>query len=433
MTTSSEIRTASRAASAGRPVRLLIAAVTAAGLAMLPQAPGALAQGRSATGRVAPASATITAHTGKFWAGSNPIALRGLNIVAPCCSAPWFDQLATYKMNFVRIRFHWDELEPTHPDLAGGVWTHHWNQAYLDKVKQIVNLATQDGMYVLIDNHADGDTFWNWPSWLYQASYNSHGITYPQTNDGASQAATDFWTDDLRQQFAKEYWTYVGKQFKNIPGIAGYEVMNEPSVGTMPNAHASTQLMVDVMRDMATSIRAADPARTIFFMTRSGYTPGLTFADLSGWSALGNVAFDAHDYFGGRWGTGLEGNPKNAEYEEFFQNLYSGTVHGQKAKDPDRALGAEPYHGTTLGQERWITHKMDALTPLGIPLLIGEFGTDGSQDPGTFQFYGTITSAMNDLGVSWSISGIYGVLGFLDKDTSNLMPWGSIIVDAAKA
>src|SRR2546421_11974942 len=118
----------SGAASCRRSVRLLVAATTAASLWFVPQATAASAQAQRSGTRVPAATAAITAHDNKFWAGSNPIKFRGLNIIPPCCSSYWFDQLAGYKMNFVRIRFHWDELEPTKPKLVGSTWQHTWNQ-----------------------------------------------------------------------------------------------------------------------------------------------------------------------------------------------------------------------------------------------------------------------------------------------------------------
>jgi hypothetical protein len=66
--------------------------------------------------------------------------------------------------------------------------------------------------------------------------------------------------------------------------------------------------------------RAIDPARVIVFTTRAGYGPGVQNADLSGFvslagSPVGNCAFDLHDYFGARWGDGINENPTNPACE----------------------------------------------------------------------------------------------------------------------
>src|SRR5438128_1816331 len=83
-------RTGSAVSHRGRGVRVLVAAAMAASVGILPQAMG-VAQAAPAAVRVPPAMAAITAHDGKFWAGTNPIKLRGLNIIPPCCSVTWFD------------------------------------------------------------------------------------------------------------------------------------------------------------------------------------------------------------------------------------------------------------------------------------------------------------------------------------------------------
>src|SRR5207247_87557 len=126
------------------------------------------------------------------------------------------------------------------------------------------------------------------------------------------------------------------------PGILGYEVLNEPPRGNLPASMDTVQTCLDVQLSVATAIRAADPARTIFFTTYAGFGPGTQDADFSGWQQLGNVAFDMHDYFGARWGDSLVENPDGSGYHVGMEPVYAMTTDG-----------TSPYIGTTNSQVRY--------------------------------------------------------------------------------
>jgi hypothetical protein len=316
-------------------------------------------------------------------------------------------------------------LEPNPPTKnLDGTWTHRYDPVYAQQIKDAIVLNRLFGIYSLLDNHPCTDnigcSFFGYPIWLYQAPYNSKATTYSQTADGAMKANTDFWSDALRQRFVTDLWEFLAGQLVQTNGVLGYEIMNEPQKGSLPNQHTTTQLLLDWQLGVAQAIRAIDPARVVVFATRAGYGPGLATADLSGWRALagtpvGNVAFDLHDYFGGRWGDGLVENLENPEYQETVSILFDHVL--------DDAAG--PYIGTTEGHVRFVGQAVQRLGD--IPLLVGEFG-DEADDPGILVYFGTTTSAFNYLGVSWAAS-YGGRVGILAAD-GTLTPWGRIVVDA---
>jgi aryl-phospho-beta-D-glucosidase BglC (GH1 family) len=370
-----------------------------------------------------PATGQPTAHDGKFWLGSQPLTLEGTNARWPCCDASEFSTIRSWGMNVVRLQFSWSRLEPNPPiQNVDGTWTHTYDLSYLDSFASSVGRAQQAGLYVVINNAGCQCSYFLYPDWQYLSPYNSHHLTYPQTAQGAALAAADFWSDPLRQQFMVDALKRMVTRMKTVAGIAGYEVLNEPMQGILLNSAATTQTILAWQLSAARAIRAVDPPRIVFFTTRSGYGPGIRDADLSGFAQLGNVAFDAHDYFGGRWGTGQVENPEAPDYHQALQTMYNNTI-----TDND-ALPAFPYIGTTAGQVRWVQNHLDGLSQWGIPLFVGEFGNRG--DLGALPFWGSVTAALDATGVSWASSKYDGFNGFMNLDGTQ-KPWAYLVIDAA--
>ncbi|HYU58259.1 MAG TPA: cellulase family glycosylhydrolase, partial [Actinomycetota bacterium] len=282
-----------------------------------------------------------------------------------------------------------------------------------------------NGMWTLIDNHPNWLSAFRYPDWQYTAPYNSHDKDYPATLEGSQEAETDFWTDDLRQQFVDEMWRYLAALVGDEPGVAGYAPMSEPEPGNLPYVHTTTATILDWQAKQSLSIRAVDPDAIIFFTTRNGFGPGLPTADLSDYTAMGNVAFDLHDYFGARLGSGLgPTDPASPNYMEGRQAIYAASDDGSGNEHP------YAYTGTVDSQIRFLKSHMKYLKPLGIPMYVGEFTTDGSVDPGVFLFHGTVTSALNQLSLSWTVSNYWGPLGVVSAPGGPLNPWGCILVEA---
>lgn len=375
------------------------------------------------------ADGQITAHDGKFWLGSQPIVLRGINFNAdPEPEPEHLAQIASWGMNFIRIDTHWDQLELVPPTYVAGRWVHVYDPIYLQHIKNTVNMAYDHGLYVMIESSScSACSYFGWPWWQFTSPYNSHGVTYQQTEEGKLQAQTDFWSDDLRQEFMIDELEYLATQLRGLPGIIGYEPLNEPKAGNLPIEHATTQLIVDWQLTAADAIRDIDAPRVIFFLTRAGFAPGISEVDLTGWVALGNVAFDLHDYFGGRWGDGHGGeNEGDPTYHELIQNLFNHVLN----EEEETGLQYD-YGGTTQSQVQFIGAVKTVLEEWGIPLVVAEFG-DFTYDPGVYQYFGTITSALNHLGVSWAATAYIGPLGIVNTD-GTLRPWAQIVIDAAGA
>jgi aryl-phospho-beta-D-glucosidase BglC (GH1 family) len=370
----------------------------------------------------------VTAHDGKFWIGSTQILLHGINASPIAMSQGQNDltdadyaTIASWGMNFVRYRVRWSYFEPTAPTKNGSVWSHSYNTNAVQTLEDQIALAQAHGIYVLIENYCGPPCYGNgWPDWLYQAPNNSHGREYTD----ATSANTDFWTDGLQQQFNKAWMTFLAGQLAATPGVVGYDILNEPNQGTYADGSSTTQMMLSTEYQLAQAVRAADPARVIFFQARGPMGSGLPNANLSTGSspfaAMGNVAFEVHDYFGGAWGQGISMDPADPLMGEHSQDLLNFTL----------TPGVPPYVGTTASQVRFTQVYTDKLSPLGIPLLIGEFAGQGEDEPNILGLFGTMCSAFNDQNVSWAAQSYNGANTVFKSDGTE-EPWVAVLESCA--
>jgi hypothetical protein len=361
----------------------------------------------------------LTAHDNRFWAGNDPVTLHGTTTFYGQTEARTFAMIKGWGMNVVRIRMHWTLLEPLPPVKVAGVWIHVYDPVYLQRILNAVNWAHQNGLYAVVVNYPHRLYYFQFPNWMYTHQYNAHGIDYPRTPEGLLQAQTDFWTDDLMLQFMGDMWKWVAGQFAANPGVAGYEILPEPRLGNLPATQQSTQLMLNGMLGMARKVREADPDRVIFFMSRAGKDFCIAHCDLSGWLALGNVALDLHDYFGGRYGSGVTSDPNDPGYDESMQALYASVAN------PWDLRGSPNYIGNTLSHARFLQFTLDSAAKWGIPVLVGEFGDHTDSDHGTARFLGNVTQAASRVGISWCAN----IDSIVNKQL-DLLPYGWIVLQA---
>lgn len=128
----------------------------------------------------------------------------------------------------VRLPVAWSRLEPT----RGVV-----DQQYLQEVADTVSLVEQHGMYVVLDMHfldwgpryggsgaprwatlpgVPDAQWWPWDSWRRHLS--------PAVN----AAYTYFWLAPDWQADFDMVWQKLARRFRDDPGVAGYDIFNEP-------------------------------------------------------------------------------------------------------------------------------------------------------------------------------------------------------------
>ncbi len=150
-----------------------------------------------------------------------------------------FDSIRSWGMNAVRLGIFWDGIEPK----PGKI-----DSAYLKELDQRIAMAKKAGLYVLLDMHQD----------LYSEQYNGDGAPAwaclddgrPNTVKGGSwddayftspaiQTAFDYFWENKKtedgvglQDHYLQAWKAVAKRYVDNPTVIGYDIMNEPFIGS---------------------------------------------------------------------------------------------------------------------------------------------------------------------------------------------------------
>jgi len=255
-------------------------------------------------------------HAGRWItdAGGRVVVMHGANLVykvAPFYPAagPFGPSDAAFLRSLgftaVRVGVLWEALEPR-PGF--------YDDAYLNRIANTVDLLRRHGIVSLLDFHQDqynemflGEGF---PTWSVQDDgLPNPPIAFPagyETNPAVQRAFENFWADKpgpsgvgLQERYAAA-WAHVAKRFRGNRSVLGYEIMNEPFPGSdylsciSPGCPASDAQLTSLERKVDRAIRSVD-ARTLVF-----YEPYVTFnfGYPDGVGALGDprAVFAWHDY-----------------------------------------------------------------------------------------------------------------------------------------
>ncbi len=152
--------------------------------------------------------------------------------------ADTFADMKKWGLNCIRLGIIWDGLEP-----KPGVY----DESYLKGIDQRIAWAKENGLYVILDMHqdlfsvrfADGA-----PEWATLTNDQPHIHNSPVWSDAyftspAVQKAFDnFWNNapapdgiGIQEHYARA-WAHVAKRYADEPTVIGYDLMNEPFVGS---------------------------------------------------------------------------------------------------------------------------------------------------------------------------------------------------------
>ena len=125
-----------------------------------------------------------------------------------------WDYVQSKGIKLVRLVIAWEDLQPT---LSAAL-----NTTYLASIKTAVAAASARGIRVIIDLH-------NFGGYVSSAAWGSSINTVG--NGGVPAAGVNFLGDGTltSAQFV-DLWTRIATAFVGNPGLAGYEIMNEPSI-----------------------------------------------------------------------------------------------------------------------------------------------------------------------------------------------------------
>ncbi|KAF9288966.1 hypothetical protein BGZ74_000813 [Mortierella antarctica] len=225
-------------------------------------------------------------------------------------------------INSVRLGVHWAGVEPVRGQ---------YNQTYLNIMDGIIKRFQDNGIYTLVDQHQD---VWaaqicghGAPLWFVKKDWvqENHRFPVPQkstpfpvdANGVPSDAdcnsidwATSYLNYGVGNAFGRlynnydglgdawaAYWKTVATQYKDLPGVMGYDLMNEPWVGdhmadpTLLVPGNGDKNMEPLWNKGNAAIRTVDPTTIVFF-------EGSTFDILSGFNNVpgGDGSKTAHSY-----------------------------------------------------------------------------------------------------------------------------------------
>jgi hypothetical protein len=320
-------------------------------------------------------------------AAGHAVILRGLN-AGPSDPAV-YEQAARFGVNFVRVPVYWSAIEPQ-PPRAG---VHHYDRAALASLDRELLFLRRRGVMALIDLHQ-----FHWspyftdpsggtapgqaggiPAWLYV------GGRYPRTLAGRAQATAAFYGSRAATADYAAFAGMLAARYRRFANVLGYEILNEPPVGTLPDTHATTQRLIAWEARIRAAIAARDPERTVFFMLRGGDDLGFKHADLRPFGSLRHLALDLHDYYAGNCASGYSRDGErplctNAKTYLSPESAYTGTLTAQLS-----------HVGAVLARTRaW-----------GIPLLIGEWGAPLGE-PGMSVYQAQLLAVFRRDRLSWA-------------------------------
>ena len=188
----------------------------------------------------------------------------------------YFERVAGLGVNAVRLTLSWEGLEPVEGSR---------DLAYWHRYRAMVDAAHAHGLGVIVEFHQDayaspfcGDGF---PLWTlgtiahgpphYDCSYLNWSLPYFDPGSTVNQAFARLWSnaDGLRSKFAS-MWQFVAAELGPHPGVLGFEIINEPGVGTGDPSGFQQSVLPAFYAEIGAVIEAAAGPAVIFGGTNAG-------------------------------------------------------------------------------------------------------------------------------------------------------------------
>lgn len=183
-------------------------------------------------------------------------------------------QLHDWGFNAIRLGVTWAGLEPQRGVI---------DESYLDRLSSLVDLASQEDMWVLLDMHQD----------LYSEKFGGNGapdwavlddgIPYAPISDNfalnyaapaVGRAFTNFWADKdgIRTEFTHAV-SALAERFAGSDSVLGYDLFNEPTCELQlgppctlpPEPAAGTVFLKPFYDQVVPAIQAVDNTHPVFY------------------------------------------------------------------------------------------------------------------------------------------------------------------------
>lgn len=181
-------------------------------------------------------------------ANGRQIILNGINYISKSAAENYmpqdneelFKQFSAWGFNCIRFGIIWAGLEPE---------PGKYNEAYLQEIDKRIEWAEKNGIYVYLDMHQDlyGSKFSDGaPEWatLDEGKQHLTGAVWSDSyliSPAVQTAFDNFWKNTpaadgigIQDHYAN-LWKHIAARYANNPAIIGYDIMNEPFMGSGAN------------------------------------------------------------------------------------------------------------------------------------------------------------------------------------------------------
>lgn len=243
-----------------------------------------------------------------------------------------------------QISFYHLEIEP-----------YKYNDGVLAQLDYLINISSRNGIYVI-------------PSLTAAAQNSEQMLAHPESEvSKAYNNAEHLWAEPEFQKRVLAAWKHIAEHYANEPGIAGYDIINEPSAPTKEDLHSFYSKVIS-------EIRKVDTKHIIILEKQHFHNSEFLFGGIYNED---NIMLSLHRYPGEKF------NPK-AKYET-YNDFYKGM-------------------GDFLKNEEVKGH----------PLYVGEFGIHYSKDE-AHEWLDNFMQVMNLYGVHYTFFSYKNVYGYWDK------------------
>ena len=287
------------------------------------------------------------------------------------------DQAAQRGLDHYRMSIYWQLLEPTKGN---------YNQVYLDNIVTAIKRCAAHGIRVILDMHQDvyGQSFGSLgiPTWATATDPSdppfvaqpSWPLDYLQP---AVQTAFDrLYDDPVLRQAQIDVWLKVVDAVKGLPGVLGYDLMNEPFGKIRPGEdllsaakRVESDQLTKMYQRLTDAIGAVDPAHWIFIEPPNLASLGIP-------TSLGKV-----------------NGPKVALYPHMYDTSLETSTY-------------DPNSTSYSFDPNFFTSWADAITTYTakypIPMLIGEWGIARPEAHSMDEFVRQTLSTLDRVSSGWS-------------------------------
>ncbi len=162
--------------------------------------------------------------------------------------------------NVVRLGVAWSRLEPRRGQL---------DQDYLETIASTVARLNQHRLYVVIDLHVTlawsprfggaGAPDWAAVPLVPDVRWGSAGEWTEAASPAVLAANAYFWLAPDWQADVEHVWTALARRFRDVSGVVGYDLFNEPNASPLPPGVFESYYMWPFYARLVKAVGAVDP------------------------------------------------------------------------------------------------------------------------------------------------------------------------------